>query len=80
MSTAAMQRASGAHWRALAADVIARFPLAGTDWDQHSDAVEARFYNVRKRTETPPPADPPNCVFAEEPLSPDEEEQLATLF
>lgn len=67
-------------WVAYAADVVAAFPLAGTDWDQHSDAVEAGFYNVRKRTETSAPAAEPNCENAdlplEEPLSPEYEETL----
>lgn len=75
-----MQRLSGAAWRIRAADVIARFPLAGTDWDQHRDCIESGFYSLQKSTATPAPAAVPNCEYAEPPLSPDEEEQLATLF
>jgi hypothetical protein len=69
-----------ARWDAWAADVCARFPLAATDWEQHSDAVDARLYIVQKRTENPPPAAEPNCENADfpfvEPLSPEQQEML----
>lgn len=31
-------------WRELAARVVESFPLAGSDWTAHSDAVESGFY------------------------------------
>lgn len=84
MTTAAMQRMSGAEWRSRAAAVVAAFPLAGTDWGQHSDAVESGFYSVyslHKRTEIPAPAAGPVCEFADNvPLSPEEEEIALMLF
>lgn len=80
MTTAAMQRLSGAEWRIRAADVVARFPLAGTDWDQHRDCIESGFYSLQNCTGIAVPAAAPDCEYAEPPLSPDEEEQLATLF
>lgn len=69
-----------AWWDAHAAAVIARYPLAADDWEQHCDAVSTGFYSVRLCTETPPPAAELNCNFADEPLSLEEEEQLSTLF
>jgi hypothetical protein len=79
-TTAVMQRASGAEWRDRAAALLPRYPLMSTDWDQHADLVEAGIYRVQIRTETPAPAAAPNCENADVPLSPEEEEQLATLF
>lgn len=69
-----------AWWDSHAAAVVARYPLAAEDWEQHRDAVSTGYYSVHLRTETPTPADPPNCENAHEPLSPEEEEELATLF
>lgn len=69
-----------AWWDAHAAAVVARYPLAASDWEQHCDAVSTGFYSVHLRTEIPTPAAEPMCNIADEPLSPEEEEQLSTLF
>lgn len=65
-------------WEARAAAVCAQFPLAATDWDQHSDCVDAGVYSVQKRSFTSWPAEPRLHNFADEPpLSPEEEEAAA---
>jgi hypothetical protein len=66
----------GSWWLQHAAQITARYPLAGTDWDQHHESVRTGFYSVHLRTETPTPADLPNCDFAEPPLTPEHEEML----
>lgn len=43
----AVSGSGGARWHRWAAGVVAAFPMAGTDWDAHSDAVEAGLYSVR---------------------------------
>jgi hypothetical protein len=65
-----------AWWDARAAEVIAAFPLAGTDWVQHSDCVDSGFYSVQNCSAGIVSSDPVVHFFADEPpLSPEEEEQ-----
>jgi hypothetical protein len=73
--TTVMQRQSGSEWRTRAAEVIARFPLAATDWDAHEKHLKA-LRNAEIAASLAPPA--PD--LEEPPLDPYEEEQLATLF
>lgn len=53
----------GQRWISWARSVTAAFPLAGTDWEQHSDAVDAKLYSVqdwvRSRAAAPAPEPPP---------------------
>lgn len=68
-------------WRRWSAEVCAAFPLAASDWEAHSDAVDAGLYSVRNRSFSAAPAsssDPFSCKFADEPpLSLEEEEALS---
>lgn len=73
----ALEIRGGSWWLEHAAAVVARYPLAASDWEQHADAVDTGFYSVQIRTGTPAPAAVSNCDFADEPpLSPEDEETL----
>jgi hypothetical protein len=43
----AVSGSGGSRWLPWAAAVVDAFPLSGTDWVAHSDAVEGGLYSVR---------------------------------
>lgn len=67
-------------WDARAAAVCAEFPLAATDWVQHSECVDAGIYSVQNRRYAAAPAEPRMQFFADEPpLTLEEEEAAAAM-
>lgn len=76
-----LQIAGGRRWLLWAEQVVEYFPLAGTNWDLHAEYVETGVYDVRNRRYLVEPALDAMHDFADEPpVTPEEEEEIFTLF